>query len=261
RARARRGARAGGAPPPPLQPGSFRVSGFLPATSPACLRTAPERAATATRRERPCMLMRWARFELACFILLSSILNVGSEKGDSMMRGLKWGLVVVCVVGALGGAAAYLWKRTPTGLKARAGEIFRRAGRKGVVRVEVVCPTRGALERKSSQPGTIHAYESIDVYAEVSGYLKTQPVDIGHVVNKGDLLVEIDVPELHKQLQKAKAIVRQAQAREAVMEAAVARAEAECAAAKNAIPRSKEVLNAANAMRRFRELRYQRHFR
>src|ERR1043166_768744 len=46
-------------------------------------------------------------------------------------------------------------------------------------------PGRGVLERGSTQPGTVMAYESVDLFSEASGYLKRQTVDIGDVVKKG----------------------------------------------------------------------------
>src|SRR5262245_40424653 len=66
------------------------------------------------------------------------------------------------------------------------------------VRVETVFPTQGGIERTTVQPGTLQAFESAALYAEVSGYLKTQTVDIGSRVEKGQVLATIDVPELDK---------------------------------------------------------------
>src|SRR5262245_7578906 len=62
------------------------------------------------------------------------------------------------------------------------------------VRVETVHPTQGGIERTTVQPGTLQAFESAALYAEVSGYLKTQTVDIGARVQKGQVLATIDVP-------------------------------------------------------------------
>ena len=49
------------------------------------------------------------------------------------------------------------------------------------VRVDVVKPRPGGLVRQTIQPGSVHAFESVDIYAKVSGFLKTQEVDIGDV--------------------------------------------------------------------------------
>ena len=39
------------------------------------------------------------------------------------------------------------------------------------------------------------------VYARADGYIKARPVDIGDRVKKGDLLFEIETPELDQQMQ------------------------------------------------------------
>jgi len=95
------------------------------------------------------------------------------------------------------------------------------------VRVDVVKPRPGGLMRQTKQPGSIHAFESVDLYAEVSGFLKTQEVDIGDVVKKGDVLAVIDVPELEKDVDEAVAAVEQSKARAVLAEARVTTAEAE----------------------------------
>ena len=75
---------------------------------------------------------------------------------------------------------------------ARRGGTIRRGD--GIPRVEVIRPRAGGIERMTVQPGSVHAFESVDLYAMVSGYLKTQDVDIGSRVKKGQVLAEIDVP-------------------------------------------------------------------
>jgi RND family efflux transporter MFP subunit len=95
------------------------------------------------------------------------------------------------------------------------------------VRVDVIKPRAGGLARQTIQPGTIDAFETVDLYAKVSGFLKTQRVDIGSPVKQGDLLATIDVPELEKDVEEAVAAVAQAEARIALAEARVATTEAE----------------------------------
>ena len=95
------------------------------------------------------------------------------------------------------------------------------------VRVDVVRPRTGGLTRKTSQPGSIHAFESVDMYAKVSGFLGTQAVDIGAVVKRDQVLAEIASPELEKDVDEAAAAVEQARARATLAEARVATAQAE----------------------------------
>lgn len=62
-----------------------------------------------------------------------------------------------------------------------------------------------------SVPGTTQAIEDAIIYARVSGYLSKRYVDIGQVVKAGQLLAEIQSPELDQQLSQARANLQQAQ--------------------------------------------------
>ena len=54
-------------------------------------------------------------------------------------------------------------------------------------------------------PGDVQAYVDAPIYARTSGYLKSWQVDIGARVKKGQLLAEIDAPEVDQQLLQAEA--------------------------------------------------------
>ena len=92
--------------------------------------------------------------------------------------------------------------------------------------VEVVRPRRGGIQRTIQQPASIHSFETVELYAMVSGYLKTQGVDIGSRIKKGQMLAEIDVPRDAKVVEEAAALVEQAQAQILQAEARVKMAEA-----------------------------------
>jgi membrane fusion protein (multidrug efflux system) len=62
--------------------------------------------------------------------------------------------------------------------------------------VEIVSPKRGPIIRYVTLPGEIKAYQQATLYAKVAGYLKTISVDKGDVAKEGELLAEIEVPEL-----------------------------------------------------------------
>jgi RND family efflux transporter MFP subunit len=62
-----------------------------------------------------------------------------------------------------------------------------------------------------SLPGTTQAIEDSVIYARANGYLKQRYVDIGQQVKAGQLLAEIQSPELDQQLNQARANLRQAQ--------------------------------------------------
>ncbi len=61
-------------------------------------------------------------------------------------------------------------------------------------------------------PGRMEAYSRASIFARVNGYLKSWKVDIGAHVKAGQLLAEIDTPELDQQLLQARANLASAQA-------------------------------------------------
>src|ERR1700689_5110658 len=61
-------------------------------------------------------------------------------------------------------------------------------------------------------PGTVQANIDAPIYARTSGYLKRWLVDIGTRVKAGQLLAEIDTPEVQQQLSQAQAEVANAEA-------------------------------------------------
>ena len=65
------------------------------------------------------------------------------------------------------------------------------------VTVQTVLPKRGEITRSITLPSfRILAYQEATLYAKVSGYLKTLTVDKGDWVKEGQLLAQIEVPEL-----------------------------------------------------------------
>jgi len=107
------------------------------------------------------------------------------------------------------------------------------------VRVEIVSPTKGGLTRRTSQPGSAHSFESADLYAKVSGFLKIQQVDIGSRVKKGDMLAELDVPELVEDAEGVTAAYQQAVAEVTQAEARVDNAVADHLAAQARVAQAK----------------------
>jgi RND family efflux transporter MFP subunit len=61
-------------------------------------------------------------------------------------------------------------------------------------------------------PGRLEAYNQAQIYARVSGYLKDWKADIGTPVKAGQLLAEIDAPDLDQQIMQAQAAFASAQA-------------------------------------------------
>src|SRR4051812_3326548 len=54
-----------------------------------------------------------------------------------------------------------------------------------LLEVEVIHPHPGGVARETTQPGSVQAYRSAELFAKVSGYLDELAVDIGSRVSKG----------------------------------------------------------------------------
>jgi RND family efflux transporter MFP subunit len=84
--------------------------------------------------------------------------------------------------------------------------------RAAVPTVDVVQPTAGAASQEIVLPGNTQAFNDTPIYARTNGYLKRWYVDIGAHVAQGQLLAEIDTPEIDQQLEQARADLKNAQA-------------------------------------------------
>jgi RND family efflux transporter MFP subunit len=78
--------------------------------------------------------------------------------------------------------------------------------------VTIVHPQRQAGAQELVLPGNIQAFMDAPIYARTSGYLKKWYFDIGSRVKAGQLLAEIESPEVDQQLQQAKEELGTAQA-------------------------------------------------
>ena len=75
----------------------------------------------------------------------------------------------------------------------------------GPIAVRVVQPKKGELMRSVTLPAIVAANQQVTLYAKATGYLKKISVDKGDEVKEGDLLAEIEAPELIADLAKARA--------------------------------------------------------
>jgi RND family efflux transporter MFP subunit len=80
--------------------------------------------------------------------------------------------------------------------------------------VSVFTPERGAAQQELVLPGTAQAFTDAPIYARTSGYLRKWYVDIGTRVRKGQILAEIESPEIDQQLLQARAELGTARANE-----------------------------------------------
>src|SRR5260370_28579204 len=81
------------------------------------------------------------------------------------------------------------------------------------VDVQVVFPQKPPASVELQLPGHTYAYYEAPIYAQTSGYLKKWYYDIGAKVKAGDILGEIDTPEVDKELSQAEATLATAKAK------------------------------------------------
>jgi RND family efflux transporter MFP subunit len=82
--------------------------------------------------------------------------------------------------------------------------------------VAVALPDTRGKRTTFELPGRLEAYTQAQIYARVSGYVKEWKVDIGTPVKAGDLLAEIDAPDLDQQIMQAEADLASAKANSAL---------------------------------------------
>jgi RND family efflux transporter MFP subunit len=86
------------------------------------------------------------------------------------------------------------------------------AAEQSVPSVIVVSPKASVEGNTLTLPGTVQAYYSAPIYARVSGYVRSWKMDIGAPVRRGEVLAEIDIPEIDQQIAQARADLANAQA-------------------------------------------------
>ena len=129
----------------------------------------------------------------------------------------------------------------------------------GPVRVRIIHPKAGGVERLVTRPGSVQSFEYAELYAKVSGYLRDQEVDIGSHVEEGDVLAQVYAPEKYKDVEKAGADVRKARAYVDASKAYLNKAQADQLAAESRYEQSKTDVKKAEAMVRLRREQYKRY--
>ncbi|MGH9776048.1 MAG: efflux RND transporter periplasmic adaptor subunit [Candidatus Acidiferrales bacterium] len=95
-----------------------------------------------------------------------------------------------------------------------AAEVREDTQQLAVPTVEVVTPKRAAPTQDLVLPGNIMAFTDAPIYARTNGYLKRWYADIGTHVRTGQLLADIESPEVDQELQQARADLGTARANE-----------------------------------------------
>ena len=119
----------------------------------------------------------------------------------------RWLVAVLAVAAA---AVVYISGVLPR-VKAR-DTVRKETELMAVPTVSVVQPKRSAPVQEIVLPANVQPYISSPIYARTNGYLKRWYADIGTHVKKGQLLAEIETPELDQQLQQARANLNTAEA-------------------------------------------------
>ena len=127
-------------------------------------------------------------------------------KRQQMVRRTRAILVVVALL-LLVGAARTLYQR-----HANASALEKVAAEQSTQYVLTTTPTLPQKGQTLTLPGTLQGYVQASIAARVSGYLKRWTHDIGSRVKQGELLAEIETPEIDQQLAQAIAAREQAAA-------------------------------------------------
>ncbi|MBZ5660531.1 MAG: efflux RND transporter periplasmic adaptor subunit [Acidobacteriia bacterium] len=133
--------------------------------------------------------------------------NTGSADGPRAGRGamLRWFFILFLIFGVLG-IYSVLQRRSEHQVLAERTEQM------SVPYVSVIhaTPIEGGSEMVL--PGTLKAYVESPIYSRTNGYLKKWYKDIGSRVKSGEILAEIDTPEVDQELAQARADLTTAQA-------------------------------------------------
>jgi RND family efflux transporter MFP subunit len=124
-------------------------------------------------------------------------------KGHFAIGRLLWILAIVAIILAVWGIISRLHTRS---------ELQKRTAQDAEVTVNVVSPDKSNGGDELVLPGITQAFVEAPIYARTSGYVRAWYTDIGAHVKKGQLLAEIETPEVDRQLSQARADLATAQA-------------------------------------------------
>ncbi len=129
--------------------------------------------------------------------------NQERHRGVSRVFTVLFSVVIVLIVL---GAFTLFQRRAQYQALAKETEVL------AIPTVAVIHPAAEASQEDLVLPGNLQAYVESPIYARTNGYLKKWYHDIGSRVQKGDLLADIDTPEVDQQLSQARADLNTAKA-------------------------------------------------
>ena len=121
---------------------------------------------------------------------------------------------LICVIAAAAIAGFGIIQR-----RSHEAEVAGWTQERAVPSAAAITPKPGAASQRLVLPGTVQAWYEAPIYARVPGYLKMWNFDYGAHVKKGDVLAEIETPDLDAQLAAALAKLDSAKAMVKVREA------------------------------------------
>src|ERR1700761_4139767 len=128
------------------------------------------------------------------------------------------------IFGLVAGVAAVLV--VVTGIRAREdsdAKLKEWTDTQAIPSVAVALPDAKVLNATLDLPGRLEAYYRAPIFARVSGYLKSWNADIGARVKAGQVIAEIEAPDLDQQLLQARADLASAEASAKLSDATLAR--------------------------------------
>jgi RND family efflux transporter MFP subunit len=129
------------------------------------------------------------------------------------LKGLRW-IGILAVLAAIGVVAGGILER-----RSHENEVTKWTNDQATPTVAIITPKTGAANQSLMLPATVQAWYEAPLYARVTGYLKDWYFDYGAHVKKGDVLAEIDAPDLDAQLAAAQEKLNSARALVKVREA------------------------------------------
>ena len=147
--------------------------------------------------------------------------QVAAEDANRNPRFTGWVFLATIAVGAA--ALAYAIHGGITTRVAAESSLARSTEEAAVPIVNVIHPKDGAPLEELVLPGNTQAVLDTPIFARTNGYLRRWYFDIGAHVKRGDLLAEIETPEIDKQLQQTRAELATAEANHHLAETTAAR--------------------------------------
>jgi RND family efflux transporter MFP subunit len=131
-------------------------------------------------------------------------LNVPKPKGHWVLLAA---VIAIVALGALLFTGLIPRQRQAAELQSDAADMLH-----APVGVNVARPRRAPVEVNVTIPGNLRPWQEVSIHARTTGYLKKYYVDISQQVKAGDLMADIDTPEVDQQLGQAQAALLQAKA-------------------------------------------------